>query len=89
MNIDPPYVNKGACLYKNSFTELDHKNLSSVIKKLEHKWIVTYDENDFIDELYQGYRKEIFQINYSAGKTKTGREFIIYGDTINLSNIND
>ena len=32
--LDPPYVDKGYQLYKNSFTKEDHVSLSKKIKKL-------------------------------------------------------
>ena len=57
VNIDPPYVNKGPQLYRNSFMESHHRNLSAEIKKLQHSWILTYDECDLIHTLYSEYRQ--------------------------------
>ena len=48
--LDPPYVDKGYQLYKNSFTKEDHVSLSKKIKKLKNKWFVTYDNTDIIKE---------------------------------------
>lgn len=85
LNIDPPYVKKGALLYENSFKEEDHAQLANIIQMLKYNWIVTYDKCDFIEHLFLEFRKEIVKLNYSAGQTKSGDEFIIYGPYIIIS----
>ncbi len=82
LNIDPPYVKKGKSLYKNCFEEIDHIELSNVIKDIKHKWLVTYDYCDFIIDLYNQYRSEEIKLQYSAGQTKIGREIMIFSDNI-------
>lgn len=86
LNIDPPYVKKGAMLYENSFNLNDHTQLFNTIQSLDYnyKWVVTYDECDFISSLYHNFRQEIITLNYSAGKTKSGNEYIIYGNSISI-----
>lgn len=84
LNIDPPYVKKGPMLYKNSFTTLEHSTLAQTIQSLPYKWIVTYDKCDFIDALYSKYNRKVLELNYSAGATKQGNEYIIFSDNINL-----
>jgi len=84
-NIDPPYVKKGPILYENSFTTEDHTQLAQTIRKLDYKWIVTYDECETVYNLYPNFRKEIITLNYSIGNTRTGRELIIYSDNIDLA----
>lgn len=85
LNIDPPYVKKGKLLYENSFNEADHSELSQVVKSLNYKWIVTYDECDLIHELYKDFRRQTITLNYSAGKTRKGSELLIFGDIVNTS----
>lgn len=85
LNIDPPYVKKGPLLYENSFTVDDHAKLAHAIENLNYKWIVTYDECDTIYSLYSCFRKEIITLDYSIGNTKSGRELIIYSDSIDLT----
>lgn len=84
LNIDPPYVRKGPLLYENSFKESDHIALANVIQMLRHPWIVTYDACDLIENLYSDYRKEMVSLHYSVGQEKTGTEFLIYSNAINL-----
>lgn len=79
---DPPYVKKGPGLYRNSFSEEDHKSLSEIITASQFKWIVTYDKCELIERLYNNFNREELSINYSAGQTKSGKEVIIYGDNV-------
>lgn len=78
INIDPPYVKKGPELYKNSFTKKDHTELSIVIKDLRQKWVVTYDNDELISNLYHGYYMKEITLGYSAGNSrKCGKEYLI------------
>jgi len=79
---DPPYVQKGPFLYKNSFNENDHIQLEQVISTCPEKWIVTYDDCELIRSIYKEYYYERLSINYSVGKTKRGDEIIIYGQNV-------
>lgn len=82
VNFDPPYVNKGSQLYKNSFKKEDHIDLFNCINKCTKKWIVTYDICDFIGELYDGYRYYLVPVTYSA-KNKTKRfEYMFFSDNL-------
>lgn len=80
--LDPPYVDKGYQLYKNSFTKEDHVSLCKKIKKLKNKWFVTYDNTDLIKELYSDCKTEIFNIQYSAGSKRVENEIAVYSDSI-------
>jgi len=84
LNIDPPYVKKGKLLYENSFTETDHQELCRIVKSLNYKWIVTYDECDTISNLYSDFRKKVISLDYSAGRTRKGNEFLIFGDQVEI-----
>lgn len=84
VNIDPPYVKKGPMLYRNAFSQDDHVLLSQQIQGLHHKWIVTYDECQLIRELYAHFPMNVIELKYSAGKSKSGKELIIYGHNIVL-----
>lgn len=82
INIDPPYVNKGPMLYRNAFSRHDHMRLSAQIKDLDYKWMVTYDECPLVQELYNECNMSIIELKYSAGQTKSGKEYIITSDDI-------
>ena len=82
VNIDPPYVRKGPMLYRNSFSTEDHVSLSYIIKSLQQKWITTYDKCDLIRQLYCELRIREIVLNYSAGGSKHGDEFLVLGDSV-------
>ena len=80
--LDPPYVEKGSSLYKNSFEMKDHISLCNAIKELDNKWFVTYDNNDLIKDLYSEYTLKLFDINYSAGSKRKENEIAVYSNNL-------
>ena len=83
--LDPPYINKGSDLYMNFYSTKDHKNLSTAIKKIKKGWIVSYDNNDYILQLYGINKKIIYQLSQSASN-RVGDEILIFSNTIECSN---
>jgi DNA adenine methylase len=83
---DPPYIQKGPELYKNFFQHEDHAELARKITyNLEdYKWIITYDDNKLVNELYENQQIEPFKLSYSAGTVKKGNEVMIYSKTIQV-----
>ena len=84
VNLDPPYVNKGAQLYKNSFTKSDHKELCLGVSNCNLKWVVTYDICPLVQELYYSYRKSYLDVFYSAGTSKKAKEMIFFSNNLDL-----
>lgn len=82
LNFDPPYVNKGAQLYKNAFSEIDHRELSELIKNCKRKWIVTYDICPLVAELYSLYRNSFLDVTYSIQASKKAKEYIFFSDNL-------
>lgn len=79
VNFDPPYVQKGPILYRNYFTEKDHRALATYIqqKMATAQWIMTYDDCDFIRQLYAEYNPEQLNLTHFAGRAKIGKELLI------------
>ena len=84
VNFDPPYYNKGAELYTNFFNDNDHINLKNAIDNVRHPWITTYDNCNFISNLYAEYRRQLITLTYTAGKNKKGEELLFYSNDLNL-----
>lgn len=82
INLDPPYVVKGKELYKNSYIKSDHEKLYNSLKRCKKKWIVTYDVNDFIKDLYKKYRIQKITINYSANRHRKEHEYVIFSSKL-------
>lgn len=85
---DPPYYIHGPELYLNSYQDDDHKKVSEEIKKVKNiHWIVSYDNTDKINELYNWANKKIeFTLTHSINKSRKGKEILFFSK--NLKNIN-
>lgn len=80
---DPPYYVKGKDLYLNFYNNVDHENIATEIEHIDkQRWIVTYDDVEFIKNLYQGHRLVEYSLNYSAGEASKGKEVMIYSDNL-------
>lgn len=80
--LDPPYVQKGHQLYKNSFKEDDHASLRDAVMRLTNRWIVTYDDCPLIEELYASSLQVKFNLNYSVQTVRKGTEIAIFSDDL-------
>lgn len=74
--LDPPYYQKGADLYMNYFTDKDHIDLSNVVKKIKNPWLVSYDNQPFILDLYAQYQRVVYQLSQCASN-RVGDEVLI------------
>lgn len=76
--LDPPYVEQGEGLYNVFYRRDDHLKLSKFLQKNSTcNWLVSYDDHPLIHKIYKEVRKNIFEFNYFANKTKIGRELVI------------
>ena len=78
INYDPPYVNKGARLYQNYFTEENHRQLAQMILNEKRKWIVTYDQAPLILEIYKSCAIGFIDVAYTVREKKKVQEYIIF-----------
>lgn len=82
--LDPPYVHKGANLYMNYFKKKDHENLARQVEKINHNWLVSYDNNDFIINLYCGHQRFKYSLSQSASN-RVGDEIIVFSQLLNFN----
>lgn len=82
--IDPPYLKKGADLYTNFYCRNDHRKLSARVLSMRNPWIVTYDNDSYISELYRQRRQYNFDISYSLETKRKGTELLIVGKGLRL-----
>ncbi len=76
--IDPPYFNKSDKLYKSKFTEDNHIQLSKYLNIIaDAKWILTYDEQEFIASLYSKFLLQKICYSYSITSAKKVKEYFI------------
>ena len=80
---DPPYYVKGKGLYLNYYNDDNHREIATVIKKLDrYKWIISYDNVEFITSLYSDFRQQIFELNYSASNSGKGKEVMVFSNNL-------
>ncbi|GAA4385975.1 DNA adenine methylase [Tsukamurella soli] len=52
--LDPPYIHKADRLYKMPFKERHHRELASHLLGTEHRWILSYDAEPLVLDMYRG-----------------------------------
>ena len=83
--LDPPYYAKGKMLYLNFYSTSDHIKLSQYIKKQSNlNWMITYDNEDAIKELYSTYNIIEYDLKYSLQNKRKGKEIIILPSRVHL-----
>ena len=81
--LDPPYYKKATDLYMNFYLEEDHKKLSKHIRNIDKRWMVSYDYQDFILNLYAQERKVLYNLSQCASN-RVGNEILIFSERINF-----
>lgn len=83
---DPPYFNKGRELYLSSFGAAEHKAFASVLKgQRRHHWVATYDNVEYIREIYSWAKVTEFGLRYSAhASSPRGQEVFIAPEHVHM-----
>lgn len=78
---DPPYYIKGRELYINYFQKNDHMEIRDyIIKYLKCPWIMTYDAEENISNIYKEYKQMLYKLNYSLANKGQSSELIIFSE---------
>lgn len=76
--LDPPYYQIGNTLYQEGMTEYEHFELSNVLKSLNNaNWFISYDDCQFIRDLYSDCDIEIINANYTINNKGKKNEILI------------
>jgi len=84
--LDPPYYSaKKSALYgKNGILHktFDHVRFSEIVKHLPHKWLITYDDSEYIRELFsfayiESWNKTYGMRNVNGSTNNNGNELFI------------
>jgi DNA adenine methylase len=74
----------------NHYNDLNHISVSDRILKIkDSKWIVSYDEHEFIENLYVNKTKKKYSFNHSAFESREGKELLFFSDNLVLPDVND
>lgn len=82
--LDPPYYIKGSELYENHYLHNDHVSIARRIRTIKQKWIISYDDNPEILDLYDEYRYIRYRLSYSAAEHYHGAEIMFFCNDINI-----
>lgn len=80
---DPPYYeNRKKELYGGTHSVFDHEVFCNYMKTLDCKWLITYDDCEFVREQFKNFTITEFENSYSmtntgGNKCKKGKEIII------------
>jgi len=85
--LDPPYYSKGKDLYENQYEYKDHKRVSDLVSNIDQCWVVTYDNTPEIVQLYKGYRRVVYHLNYSAAERYGGAEVMFFCDGLTIPTV--
>lgn len=83
--LDPPYYNKAKDLYMNFYSESDHQKLSSYVNKMKKRWMVSYDNHDFILNLYAQNNKVSYLLSQNTSN-RLGSEILVFAKSIQFDN---
>jgi DNA adenine methylase len=81
--LDPPYtVTAKGGYYEHEFKEEDHRRLAALLKGVQGKWLLSYDDAPLIRSLYRGFKiEETKPVAYSLtlvnGQRPHKRELLI------------
>ena len=75
--LDPPYYKKGSDLYLNAFKDADHKKLADYVHRMKKLHIVSYDNQEFIMNLYHDDPKVRYQLSQCTSN-RIGDEILIF-----------
>ena len=67
----------------NFFSENDHKQLAKQVPKMNKKWMVSYDNQEFILNLYAERNRVVYKLSQSASN-RVGDEVLIFSDKVNF-----
>jgi len=82
--LDPPYVVKGADLYRNSYTVDDHRAIATLMSNRPGPWLVSYDDVPLVSEIYGEFRSLFYSLSYSAQDRKKGGEAMFFSSDLTI-----
>ncbi|MBB2886994.1 MULTISPECIES: DNA adenine methylase [Pseudomonas] len=79
INLDPPYYKKADQLYSSFYTHDDHVRIAQLVHSIKTPIIVTYDNCEEIQEIYEDHNTLTFNIIYSSHLERPiAKELLIY-----------
>ena len=80
--VDPPFYNAGKDLYREFFNDKDHIELADFLADLESPWLLSYDDSEFIRNLYKEKRNAKIYIDYQANFLKKSAGELLFSNRV-------
>lgn len=80
--VDPPYLVQGNRLYAAGMTYDDHKNLAYALNHCAARWLLTYDSDQRILDLYPTNRVLAYEIPHTANQRRLEEEYAVLSDNL-------
>ncbi|EEI27843.1 DNA adenine methylase [Corynebacterium glucuronolyticum] len=78
---DPPYVVQGRHLYYNGMSDKAHARLAEFLSgPTKFKWLLSYDNDPLIRELYEDFEVHEYPVRYSANRRQLTNEVLILSE---------
>lgn len=84
--LDPPYYVKGQGLYRNFYEHDDHVAIAEALQEINfgRHWVVSYDNVEEIQAMYQLTKALSYGINYTAQKRYVGSEIMFFSNQLKV-----
>lgn len=84
---DPPYLEKGEGLYMSAHSWEDHEKLATVLLSNRHPWVLTYDFDERVRNLYPSNRCLRYSISHTAQSQGVGHEFMLFSRGLRVGDV--
>jgi len=85
--LDPPYYGKGKGLYRSFYEHDDHRQVAALVRRLECPWVVSYDAEPKIEDLYIGETKLNYGLRYTARESADGSEVMFFSPGLHVPKV--
>jgi DNA adenine methylase len=82
--LDPPYYTKGRRLYENFYEHADHESIAHAVQALGCPWVVSYDSQVAIEQMYKDREHLCYGLNYTARHRMVGSEVMYFSDSLSI-----
>ena len=81
--VDPPYYKVGKFLYNVYFTQEQHEELANYLKSIEEQpWLLSYNNEDFILNLYSEKNNQEIYLDYHSGHYRTKIKEYVFSNRV-------
>lgn len=84
---DPPYLVKRYQLYLNAHSWLAHEKLAKALLNTSHPWVLTYDFDQRVRNLYPANRCLVYNISHTAQDQGIGQEFMLFSRGLKIGDV--